>query len=348
MVLEDWFRTFVLLLTLCMSQGCNATVTPTLSSAVPTVILPADFVENVQIVVEAIQAKDPELFRSLIGEKGVAVGGFAQGLGFKGYNNTDEIMEAFTRALDHSAPVCKGFFSYVGGLPDKAILVYQGINFNWERFGMSGNESDGMTLQLFKLPEGWKLVYVTPFDFEKDVASLGPLQACPKRTEFHTVESRSIPSPSLTAAITLTRVPPNVFVLFFYPPLIMNYDPSIWGDRSNYQDWGLNFNPRAGVIIKNYLQALQFEECHIGVVGPSGYFPVADEIVLLGKVRYQLTTSESPQSATKTGHYIEDQFLTNYDYDRYGLPVLEIGAALSKWDQCKKMGENILSTLRVP
>lgn len=128
----------------------------------------------------------------------------------------------------------------------------------------------------------------------------------------------------------------------------MNYDPSIWEDKSNYTEWGLNFSPQVGVIIKNYLQALQFKVCQIGVIGPSGYFPSAEEIVQLGNIRYQLTTSENEQFGVRIGHYIEDQSLSGYNYDRYGLPVLEIIATPSEWDECKKLGENVLSTLHVP
>ena len=128
----------------------------------------------------------------------------------------------------------------------------------------------------------------------------------------------------------------------------MNYDSSIWEGESNYTEWGLNFSPQEGVIIKNYLQALSFKACQIGVVGPSGYFPSAEEIVKLGDVRYQLTTSENEQLEVRISHYIEDQSLTGYNYDRYGLPVLEIIATPSEWDKCKKLGENVLATLHVP
>ena len=345
-------RLIILLVALFISQGCDQFASPTPSPVGPTATIPPDFITNVQIVVSAIEANQPEVFHSLIGEEGVAVGGFAQGLDFKGYDNSDEIVEAFSEALDQSTPVCEGFFPYIGGLPDKAIIVYRGINLDWQRFGMSGSNSDAMTIQLFKLPEGWRLIYLTPLKLERDLPLLGTLQACPPvsslthATEFHT------PKPTKTQissspTITLTPVPPGNFVLLFYPALVMNYDPSVWEDKSNYAEWGLNFSTQAGIIVKNYLQSLS-KVCQIGVIGPSGYFPLAEEIVQLGDVRYQLTTSDNEQFEVRTGHYIEDQSLIGYNYDRYGFPVLEIIAPPSEWDECKKLGENVLATLHVP
>jgi hypothetical protein len=190
----------VLLSGLFLCQGCgeissrtDVTVTPTvtfltptfLSStgtvpAVPTPTIPADLLTAVQIVVNAIEANQPEQLRTLIGDEGVAPGGFAQGVDLKGYNNADEIVSAFDEALDRSNPICEGFVTYMGALPDKVILVYRGVKLDWSRFGFSDNGPDhAITLQLFNMPEGWRLVYITPFDFEWGPPILGPMQDCP-------------------------------------------------------------------------------------------------------------------------------------------------------------------------
>lgn len=145
----------------------------------PTGTMPADLLAAAQIVVTAMETNQPEMLRSLIGDEGVAAGGFAQGAKFKGYNNADEIVAAFDQALDQSTPVCKGFVPYIGALPDKAIVVYRGLDFDWSQFGLSGKNADGITFQLFKLAEGWRLVGITPFDFEWGLPILGPMQDCP-------------------------------------------------------------------------------------------------------------------------------------------------------------------------
>jgi len=147
--------------------------------AVPTGTTSPDLIATVQILITAIETNQPEMLRSLIGDEGVAVVGFGQGANFKGYNNADEIVAAFTEALDQSMPICEGYVPDAGTSPDKAILVYRGVKFDWSRFGLSGSSSDGsMTLQFFKLPEGWRLVYITPFNVEW-VPQLGTLQDCP-------------------------------------------------------------------------------------------------------------------------------------------------------------------------
>lgn len=157
----------------------GTTSTPTMLSPAPTLILSSNLLASLQTTVVAIETNQPTMLRSLIGEEGVAVGGFAQELNFKGYNNADEIVEAFTMALSQSQPICKGFVSYAGALPDKAILIYQGIKFDWSQFGLSQiSATDSMTLQLFKLSDDWRLVYITPFDLESDLPILGPLQDC--------------------------------------------------------------------------------------------------------------------------------------------------------------------------
>ncbi|MDQ3006061.1 MAG: hypothetical protein M3R47_11870, partial [Chloroflexota bacterium] len=75
---------------------------------VPTATTPPDLIANLQTVVTAIETNQPEMLRSLISEQGVAAGGFAQDAQLKGYNNSDEIVAAFTEALDQSTPVCEG------------------------------------------------------------------------------------------------------------------------------------------------------------------------------------------------------------------------------------------------
>ena len=202
MVARHLFRApvLVLLLGLFLCQGCGeiastteAALTPTVTFPIPTFpaptgtvpavpipTTPADLLAAAQIVVNAIETDQPEMLRELIGDEGVAPGGFAQGVNLKGYNNADEIVSAFEDALEESTPVCEGFLPSAGTLPDKAILVYRGLSLDWNRFGLGDNSPDhAMTLQLFKLPEGWRLVYITPLDLEWGLSHLGSLQDCP-------------------------------------------------------------------------------------------------------------------------------------------------------------------------
>lgn len=134
---------------------------------------------GIEVVQRALSEERPDLLRSLIGEEGVAVAGFATGFEYTGHNNADEIVAAFSEALARSEPVCAGFVPNAGSLPDKAILVYRDIALDWSRFDLGGEDAEGLTIQLFRLPEGWRFVVMTPFDFDVHPDILGPLQDCP-------------------------------------------------------------------------------------------------------------------------------------------------------------------------
>lgn len=140
-----------------------------------------------------------------------------------------------------------------------------------------------------------------------------------------------IESPTPIGTNIPTPVPPGVFASLFYPPLIMDYDTSVWK-----------------MVKVNFLQALSFETCQLGEIGPSGNFPIPDEIIQLGNVRYQVTVSDKTPPGLMTALYIEDRSLKDgYNYD-LGVAVVMLQAKPSEWNECKTLGEMVLSTLRVP
>ncbi len=139
-----------------------------------------------------------------------------------------------------------------------------------------------------------------------------------------------MPPPTPIVTNTPTPVPPGVFAFLFYPPLIMNYDTSKW--------------KRVDV---GFLQSLVLEKCQLEEVGPSGNFPIPDEILQLGDIRYQVTVSDKTPPGLITALYIEDQSLNGYDYS-LGVAVVMLQAKPSEWDECKTLGEMVLSTLHVP
>jgi hypothetical protein len=202
----------VLLLGLFLSQGCGEIIstvefvaTPTAVTSIPhtsasyagpAATLSPGLLDAAQVIFTAIETNQPEMLRILIGDEGVAAGGFAQGVDLKGYNNADEIVAAFDDALDRSTHICEGFVPNMGTLPDKATLVYRGMEFDWSQFGLSGTSAGGMTLTLFKMPEGWRLTYITPFDFEWGPPILGPMQDCPAVSSFVTATADNTPAPT--------------------------------------------------------------------------------------------------------------------------------------------------------
>ena len=147
------------------------------------------------------------------------------------------------------------------------------------------------------------------------------------------------PGPDKKAAIT--PVPSGVFVLLLYPPLVMNYDPSVWKDESQYSDT-LSMST---YFITNYLQALQLDSCKIRQQGPMGDIPAAPQVIQLGTVRYEVVTlRNSPDSVLV--YYIENQSLTELNYD-HGTAVLAVEASQAEWVECRKIAEEVLATLHV-
>ena len=143
------------------------------------------------------------------------------------------------------------------------------------------------------------------------------------------------------APTTITPVPPGVFALKFYPPLIMEYETSEWKDKSRYEDTR---------VIGNYLQTRKLEtSCILGVQGPTDFngTPPVFVPIQLGEISYSMIFWGDTQPGDKSAWYIENQSLTGYDYSP-GLPILVVQASSSEWERCKALAEKVLSTLRVP
>jgi hypothetical protein len=142
-----------------------------------------------------------------------------------------------------------------------------------------------------------------------------------------------------TSTITQTPVPLGILPLLFYPPLLMNYDPSVWEDKSHYTT--------PNVMGNNYLENRKLTTCTLGVIGPSGNFPTPSEIIYLGKARYQVTIYEHQIDGKIYALYLQDKPLSGYDHG-IGAQVLGVTASPSEWLACKKAAEKILSTLHAP
>jgi hypothetical protein len=146
--------------------------------------------------------------------------------------------------------------------------------------------------------------------------------------------------PSPTDTPIPTAVPSGVFTLLFYPPLVMDYDPALWGDKSEYVDRS---------IMVNYLQAKDLSTCTIGVQGPTGFYgPHTTESITFGDISYTLLVLEDQLPEFQSAYYLEEQTLSGYEYEQYGLPVLGVGASPDEWERCKMLAEEVLGTLQVP
>lgn len=142
---------------------------------------------------------------------------------------------------------------------------------------------------------------------------------------------------------TPTPVPVGIFALLTYPPLVMDYDVTVWEDESQYAE--VSIKPTYSVL--NYLKSLSLETCQIGIQGPTGDFPLTPEAVQLDSVKYEVITyTDSPPGFT-TAYFIENKSLIGFNYEA-GTSVLVVQASLIQWNECKTLAEKVLSTLRVP
>lgn len=160
-----------------------------------------------------------------------------------------------------------------------------------------------------------------------------------------TIAPHSTITPGFPSIIktTATVVPLGVFALLTYPPLVMDYDVTVWEDESQYAE--VSIKPTYSVL--NYLKSLSLETCQIGIQGPTGDFPLTPEAVQLDSVKYEVITfTDSPPGFT-TAYYIENKSLIGFNYEA-GTSVLVVQASLIQWNECKTLAEKVLSTLRVP
>jgi hypothetical protein len=224
-----------------------------------------------------------------------------------------------------------GQVSFFGQSLPRYLLVYEGKD-KAVLYGMGTEIARGETVFTLSLD-----------DFKLDYDAVN-LSAELQQQVNQVIESFAwVPAGGLasspTSTIQPTPVPPGVFAILFHPPLILNYDSSIWSDESEYT----NTNRMV-----NYLQARSLETCHIGPQGASGNFPSPDEIVFLGNIRYQVTTFKDLPPGSTTSYYINTNSLAEYNYEGIGAIVLTISASPVEWDACKILAEKILATLQFP
>lgn len=114
----------------------------------------------------AIQNKQPAQVGDLVGENGVAfVLKWPGGVALPGYNNRALIERQLEKALIDSEPVCYGYVPDYGSLPNKALVLFQGLNMDWDTFGgESFTNSDLVGFSFFQFDQGWDLVHILKVD----------------------------------------------------------------------------------------------------------------------------------------------------------------------------------------
>jgi len=141
-------------------------------------------------------------------------------------------------------------------------------------------------------------------------------------------------------ALWLDDLPPvtqdGLFQLSIYPPLFMDYDPSIWLDKSDLVY-------RAELV--NYLQNKELESCSISVQGASGFYPENMPEITLGVITYQVHESESAEIGRVIKTYFAKSSIKGDVTSTAGMAALAVQASLSEAEQCNEAAKIVLGTL---
>lgn len=139
-----------------------------------------DLSSVIEWVTYSVKYKEPSRLAPLIGQHGTGFAEFGTGVEFVGFDNSDLIVEELKKTLQDSEPICLGYNAVFGSRPDKAIIVFQGIDFDWPKLGLSGAQgSDTVAFQFFQFDESWEFVVITPILTEEALKMTAPLVQCP-------------------------------------------------------------------------------------------------------------------------------------------------------------------------
>lgn len=145
------------------------------------------------------------------------------------------------------------------------------------------------------------------------------------------------PRPTNTISLSPTHPPVGIFPVEFYPPLVLDYGPGQWVDKSEYGNTKM---------MNNFLQHSVLESCTIGPMGPSGFWPEDMTDKKLGSITYQVQYDQ----VTSTGESVSYYFAISapgagIDNDT-GIAHFAVISNPSQADGCKAAAEDVLATLR--
>lgn len=141
---------------------------------------PGDLTSVLEWLNYAIYSNQPALVADMIGEHGLVFAPYAVGVNLPGRNNREEVLPEIEKGLQNADPVCLGYDPLFGRGPDKAIMVFQGLNFDWPAVGLAASPEDAVALQFFRYEQSWELVLVVPLSLDWELPILSnQLQPCP-------------------------------------------------------------------------------------------------------------------------------------------------------------------------
>lgn len=175
--------------TLSAIPSVTSTPFPTSSASVQTIspepVIPSiqldrsDFLTIVQWVSFLIIHHQPEMISDVIGQNGAQFWPYAIGGKFLGYNNAEFIVKELENGLTNASPLCLGYDPDFGTQPDKGIIFFKEINFDWYNLGFGDEPSKIVSFLFFRMEQGWELVFISPVPDEFWLELKDTLRECP-------------------------------------------------------------------------------------------------------------------------------------------------------------------------
>jgi hypothetical protein len=128
------------------------------------------------------------------------------------------------------------------------------------------------------------------------------------------------------------------FELYFYRPLVIDYNLALWEDRSE---------PDNKEKMVNYLQHRVLKSCTVGVRGPSGFYPTDMPDVTLGDITYQVYQEELPGGTVVQNYFFKSATTNEFDevVKTLGIPIFEVQSSPSEAQDCLAAAEILFASL---
>jgi hypothetical protein len=106
--------------------------------------------------------EQPWMIADLVDREGCAFAPYGTEAQPPGRNNGEDIAIETEQALIDADATCLGWYSIANGMPDKAVMYWMHLNYDWQRLGLGDQASEFTAFEFFKTDEGWSLEFICP------------------------------------------------------------------------------------------------------------------------------------------------------------------------------------------
>jgi hypothetical protein len=121
----------------------------------------SDFISVAKWVSYSIIQNHPEMIADVIDKQGIKFWYFATEPPSFNTFDSNSVANELKKGLVGSSPQCLGYYIEEYS-PDKATIIYKGINFDWAGLGMDKPDNDTAGFQFYQSDDVWNLVFITP------------------------------------------------------------------------------------------------------------------------------------------------------------------------------------------